>query len=346
MKIITLISLFLFSVMDICAQTETFDLIIYTAPPGWTKETKGNVIGYTKVDNGKNSWCQIAVYKSTVSKGSIKLDFESEWQELVVKRVKPTKLPEMEPVSSENGWDFQAGSALFEFNGNQSVAMLATISGFSRCTSITILTNTQDYQKEIEIFLQSVKAITPVSSVKAEVQAEITPLTNGNNNDGSSIIGSWQKSGSVPYRVGEEMNAGYTSSQYTFNTDGTYRFVSKIFRYSYNELLLVKENGTYQINGKSISLNPQKSVLESWSKKDGTDKWGKLLSSQDQALEKTTYQFTMHYFSGIEKWNLVLQASQVTQREGPFSNNTTFSNAWYYNPVSSNNPEIELPDGQ
>jgi hypothetical protein len=116
--------------------------------------------------------------------------------------------------------------------------------------------------------------------------------------------------------------------------------------YSYNELLLIKENGTYQIDGKSISVNPQKSVLESWSKRDGTDKWGKLLSGKDRILENTTYQFTMHYFSGIGKWNLVLQADQVTQREGPFSNNTTFSNVWYISPISSSNPVIELPDGQ
>jgi hypothetical protein len=45
-------------------------------------------------------------------------------------------------------------------------------------------------------------------------------------------------------------------------------------------------------------------------------------------------------------WNLVLQANQATLRDGPFSNNTLFSNAWYYVPMSPNSPAIELPGGQ
>ena len=83
---------------------------------------------------------------------------------------------------------------------------------------------------------------------------------------------------------------------------------------------------------------------EAWSKKDGVDKWGKLLSTQTRKIEKVTYTFIKHYFSGIQVWNLVLQNNKATQRDGPFSSNTTFSNAWYYSPISSNNPIIELPN--
>jgi starvation-inducible outer membrane lipoprotein len=122
-----------------------------------------------------------------------------------------------------------------------------------------------------------------------------------------------------------------------------------------NKMLLVKENGIYQISGNNITINPLNSVTESWSKKDsidshgrsaGVDKWGKLLSSQKRTLEKVTYTFTKHYFSGIQQWNLVFQSNTATQRDGPFSSNTTFSNAWYYSPISSSNPVIELPYGQ
>ena len=83
--------------------------------------------------------------------------------------------------------------------------------------------------------------------------------------------------------------------------------------------------------------------MEAWSKKDGTDKWGRLLSTQNRTLEKVTYQFTRHYCSGIKQWNHVLLANRVTQRDGPFSSNTTFGNAWFFAPISSNNPVIELP---
>jgi hypothetical protein len=64
----------------------------------------------------------------------------------------------------------------------------------------------------------------------------------------------------------------------------------------------------------------------------------------EQDAGEVTYQFTKHYFSGIQVWNLVLQAQKATERDGPFSSNTTFPNAWYYAAISSNNPVIELPN--
>jgi hypothetical protein len=110
-----------------------------------------------------------------------------------------------------------------------------------------------------------------------------------------------------------------------------------------DKILLGKESGKFQISGNNLTVMPDKSVLEAWSKKDGTDKWGNFLSTQNIALEKVTYQFTKHYFSGIQEWNLVLQAGAPTKREGPFSSNTTFDNAYYYTPISANHPLIELP---
>jgi hypothetical protein len=115
---------------------------------------------------------------------------------------------------------------------------------------------------------------------------------------------------------------------------------------SLDKILLVKENGTYQVNDSNVTIIPQKSVIEAWSKKDGVDKWGKLLTTQDRKLEKVTYRFTKYYFSGIQLWNLVLQGGKATERDGPFSSNTVFTNAWYYAPISANNTAIELPGGQ
>jgi hypothetical protein len=163
--------------------------------------------------------------------------------------------------------------------------------------------------------------------------------------DNNPIIGTWGTSVSEQqkYAVNNGIN-GYSKRQYTFNANGTYDFIIKTFQYTSDKLLLTKENGTYQITGNNLTISPAKSAIEAWSKKDGADKWGKLLSTQNRELEKVTYQFTKHYFSGTQQWNLVLQADKVTQRDGPFSSNATFSNAWYYAPVSDNNLAIELPD--
>jgi hypothetical protein len=331
--------LFWFSAANVLAQTETFDLATYTAPNGWKKSgNTPNVISYAITNNQKGTYAQIGIYASTNSKGNLQADFESEWQELIVKTYKPTKKPELIPTASENGWDAQGGGAPFEFNGGQSAAMLITMSGYGRCMSIVILTNTDEFQSVIEKFLES------VDLKKIETTSQ-PALVNGNN----SIVGAWGKAASPnqkyddykrPYSANDN---GYQKDQYTFNSNGTYNFVSKTFRMTFDKILLVRENGTYQINGKNLTISPQKSVIEAWSKKDGADKWGNLLNTQNRPLEKVTYQFTKHYFEGIQQWNLVLQADKETQRDGTFSSNTTFNNAWYFSTISNTNTAIELP---
>jgi starvation-inducible outer membrane lipoprotein len=320
------------------AQKETFDMVTYTAPKNWIKEVTENIISYTIQNSATKNWCRINIVKSTSSKGSIDQDFESEWQALAVKSYNITEAPLLNEVQEADGWKIKTGGSKFITNNSNAMVLLTTASGYGRCASIITTTNYTEYIKDIEALLASVDLIKP------ENVSQQTAAVNEN-----AIIGTWDKTGSVnpSYHDAYATSiAGYSSNQYTFNSNGTYYFVSKTFGMSFSKIFLIKENGTYLISGSNITLTPQKSVLEAWSKKDGVDKWGSLLSSQKRTLEKVTYQFTKHYFSGIQEWNFVLQADKATQRDGPHSNNTTFSNAWYYKPVSSNNPIIQLPNGQ
>lgn len=317
------------------AQKEKFDLVSYTAPANWKKETQQNVVGFTITSKDKKTFCQLGVYRSTASKGSIDLDFESEWNELVVKTYKPTAAPQVNEVVEADGWKVKSGASNFSFDGGTAMALLTTMSGYNRVVSIIALTNSQDYLKDIEAF---------ISSVDVEKPAVTTPPPATTTTDESSILGTWAAttSDNSNYRMKNGV-MNYIMKQYTFNTDGTYVFISKAFDPLMNTIILGKESGTIQLSGSSITINPKKSVLESWSKKDGGDDFGKLLSTKTVALEKVTYQFRKHYFSGIQETNLVLQADKPTQRDGPFSNNLSYNNAWYYRPISSNRPEITYP---
>ena len=338
MKSILSIILFILSATSLFAQKETFDLATYTAPTGWKKTSNtNNVVSYAVTDNQKGTYCQIGVYASTASKGNLQADFESEWQELVVKTYKPTAKPELIPAASENGWDALSGAAPFEFSGAQSAAMLITATSNGRCMSIVILTNTSDYQTEIEKFLESVDL--------KKIEGVSQPVNN--SNDDQSILGIWIMSSSdqSSWRVNNGV-MNYIVRQYTLNQNGTYTFITKTFDPLMNKILLGKESGAFQISDNNLTIIPQKSVLEAWSKKDGADNWGTFLSTQNIALEKVTYQFTKYYMSGIQEWNLVLQAGAPTKREGPFSSNSSFSNAYYYSPISTSHPVIELPTGQ
>lgn len=181
---------------------------------------------------------------------------------------------------------------------------------------------------------------------KSNQTVQNNPENYGNS---STVTGTWVKSASVNLEYGDAAsfgNSGYSKDQYTFFDNGTYNFVTKIFRYINDKLLLILEAGTYQINGNLLIIYPQSNVIESWSKKDGVDKFGKLLSRENRTLEKVTYRFTKHYFTGIQQWNLVLQANEATKRDGPYSNNKSFEKAWYYKPISGNDPAIELPENE
>jgi hypothetical protein len=326
------------SAITAAAQSETFDLATYTPPKGWKKHPAENAIQFTKEDTAKDIYCVITLYKAVAGTANSKENFDLAWTSMVKEMVNVSADPQMQPPATENGWEAQSGYAAFEKDGTKGIVILATSSSFEKMVNMIVLTNTDVYEKEMTGFLES------ISLKKLETATQQTPTTN---NDTNAIIGTWGMSVSdqQSYAVNNGIN-GYSSKQYTFNANGTYLFVIKTFQYTSDKLLLTKENGTYIISGNKLTINPQKSIIEAWSKKDGVDKWGKLLSSQNRTLEKTTYEFTKHYFSGIQQWNLVLQAGKATQRDGPFSGNTTFSNAWYYAPISVNNPLIELPGGQ
>jgi hypothetical protein len=324
---------------DLFAQKETFDIITYTPPAGWKKDVTGNIINYIMTTKMNNSWCQIGIVKSTISKGNIEKDFESEWQDLVVRNFKPADAPQLNEVHEADGWKIKEGVAKFKFNNADAMAMLTTISGFDRCASIVVTTNSQDYLKDIDALLTSVEFKKPESATQ--------PAVPGNNSDNLSIIGTWGATASdqSSFRVNNGV-MNYIMRQYTFYVNGTYSFVSKAYDPLIDKILLGKENGTYKISGNNLTIIPEKSVLEAWSKKDGRDEWGKLINSQNITLEKGNYQFTKHYFEGNKQWDLVLQAGKETLRDGPFSSNSSFSNAWYYSPVLANNKVIELPVGQ
>lgn len=148
------------------AQKETFDLLTYTPPKGWDKSAKATILTYTLTNKQNNSWCQIGIVKSTISKGSIEKDFESEWQDLVVKNYAPSGLPETDAVKEAEGWKIKSGVANFIFNSNTAMALLTTMSGFDRCISIVATTNNQEYLPQIQRFLESVDLIKPDAGSK------------------------------------------------------------------------------------------------------------------------------------------------------------------------------------
>src|SRR6185436_10615608 len=95
MKNVISISFFFAFAVTAFAQKETFDMVTYTPPKGWEKKVTENIITHSIINKTNKSWCQVAIIRSTNSKGSIEKDFESEWEEFIVKNYKPTGTPQL-----------------------------------------------------------------------------------------------------------------------------------------------------------------------------------------------------------------------------------------------------------
>jgi hypothetical protein len=323
------------------AQKETYEFTSYTPPKDFTKEVKENTYtSYTSTNKQKKSYCRMIIMLSTTSKGGIKEDFESEWQELVVKSYNPTEGPQTSEMPEANGWIIKKGVGKFSFENKEGNVTLNTMSGFSRCVSIITITNSPDYSKNIDSFLTSIEMQKPDTLVAAK--EEISPQAPAEN---TSLLGTWVATASdqSSFRVKNGV-MNYIMRQYDFNANGTYTFTSRAYDPLMTNMILGRENGTYQINGNSVIVMPKKYVLQAWSKKNGTDDWGKLLNTQNQPLEKVTYQFSKHYFSGIREMSLMLQADKPTQRDGPFSGNNVLDRSWIFSPVSTSHQRIKLPE--
>lgn len=312
MKKVILFVVFCFLALAIVAQTETFDITSYVPPKGWEKKPAGSAVQFIKEDPVKNIYGVLTLYKSSPSTASAKDNFDMAWASLVKEIVTVATDPEMQAVAMEDGWEIQSGYAAFESDGNKGIVLLVTTTGFEKMINLIILTNTDEYEKNITGFIESI-------SLKKPKQA---PQQVIDNNSKAAFIGSWGKSNAVGQLYNRFGNYSYNKQQYTFNANGTYSFTGKNYSESSSETLLTRESGTYIVNGNNLTLTPNNCVLEAWTKRNGADNWNQLVKSQKRPLEKTTYQYK------IEENNLVLQTQLTTTRDGKFNT----GNSYVYGP--------------
>jgi hypothetical protein len=334
MKKIYLLSIIILCFVKAFAQRETFDQFSFSPIKDWKKETKDNLLYYSIKDQKKNTWCQIIILKSTASKGGIEKDFDSEWEELIIKTYKPTEAPLINKAQPIDNGQTKSGVVKYSFNKSEALVMLMTFNGYNRCASVVATTNSEEYLPAIAEFVGSVKLVRPDS---------ISQPINGANTINSAIIGIWRRGQGLSTSGGSYGRWKYIAYQYTFNANGTYNYIIKTYVEDDKETLLTRESGIYSVNGNNVALNPQTNVIEAWSKKNGGDNYNQLLSSQKKPLEKTTYQYTIHYFQELKESGLVLISNTETMRDGKYNAGDPFPNGWRFSPAGPNYKPIKLP---
>lgn len=170
------------------AQQETFDIITYTPPVGWKKETGTSVVSYVATDNATGSWCRISIYKSRGSSGDARNDFNSEWNELITNSYADAVRPEPE-YELEDGWTSYSGTSSFQFNNQDAYIMLSTISGYNVEVSILVSMDSDEYYSEVEKVLTTFTLQKPSGQQavkKSNAQTPAMEVKGGQGNNGIS----------------------------------------------------------------------------------------------------------------------------------------------------------------
>jgi hypothetical protein len=259
------------SAVNVLAQKETFDLLSYTPIKGWKKATSNDYVSFSVVDEAKGSFCSITIYRSGDGDADGKINFDNSWQKMAAEQMGAGN-PAMATPSSENGWQLQSGSSAFNKGGLSGTATLVTATSSAKMIHMVILINSEDYAKQVSDFIRSIN-LKKAPAVNAATSQQTS------NTDNSPIVGIWldnilETSG---YMNGMPMyTAGYARKEYTFNANGTYRYLRKTWFTTVKNILFGYETGTWSVQGNQLIVVPQKGKLEEWSKASGgrTTEWG------------------------------------------------------------------------
>lgn len=141
---------------------------------------------------------------------------------------------------------------------------------------------------------------------------------------------------------------GFSTGQYKFNANGTYRFVDVRASHYTDTKTLGFETGTWSVSGDQLTIIPAKGQNEEWTKAGKTsngnsdvtnrsinETWGKKIKTSARKLEKYTYTFSIG--KNGDKTALILQRSSSTEREGE-------GKITYYNETAPKKT-VTLPSG-
>lgn len=296
----------LISSLNLFAQkSETFDIISYKTPKGWQKEIAKDAVQFGIEDSGGGR-CLISMFRSVDANSDSKINFDVAWENIVGKMVTLKSDLERQPTSIENGWTAESGFAQYENDGIKGLVMLVTLTGNSQMVNILTLTNTDAYQQPITEFLDSIVlpkvevATAPQTAEPSEISNLLTQVLWKNTQNRKDNVGGY---------------GGYSSNSYQFFANGTYKFTNTSFQTFAPKFSIVDEEGTYQINGNSITISPKKSTYHVH-KSEKTDP---PIGAGNLNLEVVKYSFEFTTIYDRQRLVLAPSTGRESKRDGAFN---------------------------
>lgn len=306
--------------IGVFAQKQTFDIVSYTPPAGWNKDTKADFVSFSRIDGA--GWSQIAVYKSRQSSGNIEEDVQKDWQDIVLAGHTIEQEDKTTPNTAE-GWQVMSRSGVWQYNGANVATVLTTYSNGNVCVSVLWNGTAQPYMKNLKDFIASIDldANAAAKQSDAVINEQNNNLETMDDNNTASVSETFSIAGLWTYYTSEGAGfSGYMRREYQFNMDGTYTYRNKQWLTTAPNIIFMYETGTYTVQGDQLTLTPKNGKAGFWGKRSSTKEWGPLKKSSNYKLEKTTYTFEIindpTYGNAI-----ILKAAKATLRDGAQSNN-------------------------
>ncbi len=139
------------------APAEEFDLLSFTPPKEWKKETKSSVVIYTVTDERQGTFCQVALYASRKGSGGAPADFSEEWRGLVEKTFQVKEPGQMVEQDWSGDWKLRIGSAPVDTGTIKFTATLYVYSGHQKVFSVMVNRSSPSWDEQVKIFLGSLK---------------------------------------------------------------------------------------------------------------------------------------------------------------------------------------------
>ena len=168
--------------LSLQAQTENFDIASFVAPKGWQRIDTNGVLAFidSKTSNGLTSFCQIYLFPSYQSSNTPEKNFETEWNNKVVRTSNSNAKPVKDPTVTDSGWTVVTGHANITRQGVTYTCMLVNASGFGKTMSIMINLAGQEYVASVERFLNDFDLNKNSTAMNS---SNNTKNENGNLND-------------------------------------------------------------------------------------------------------------------------------------------------------------------
>ncbi len=144
-----------FIACTVFAQKEAVDNVTFSPPTGWTREKSESGVIYAQSDAKSGSFCKLVIIKAIIGSGKVKNDFDAAWNSLVKDSLKIQDTPQMQPKETKNGWDILTGGGTFDVEKEKVAVILLSATNASTTQSVLVLTNSAQYQADIQAFLTS-----------------------------------------------------------------------------------------------------------------------------------------------------------------------------------------------